>query len=77
MLNQIQDKEERVIFYSSQSKKAAEQNYSAIEREFLAIVWATALFRPYLYNSELDVITDHNPLIYLQTLTMNSSRLTK
>ena len=49
VLSQIQEGEERVICYASRSFKAAEKNYSAIARELLAIVWATALYRPYLY----------------------------
>lgn len=77
VLSQMQNGEERVISYASRSLKSAEKNYGAIERELLAIVWATALFRPYLYNAEFDIVTDHNPLTYLSTITLGSSRLTK
>ena len=73
----IQNAEERVICYASRSLKAAEKNYRAIERELLAIVWSTQLFRPYLYNANFDVYTDRNPLVYLKNLKTNSNRLTK
>ena len=77
VLSQVQDGEERVICFSSRALKAAEKNYSTIERELLAIVWATQLFRPYLYNSVFTIVTDHNPLVYLNNLTISSNRLTK
>ena len=77
VLSQIQIVEERVICYASRSFKAVEKKYSAIERELRAIVWSALLFRPYLYNADYDVYTDHNPLVYLNNLTANSNRLTK
>ena len=77
ILSQVQDGVERVISLASRSLKPAEKNYSTIEKELLAIVWSTSLFRPYLFNAEFTVITDHNPLVYLNNLTINSNRLTK
>ena len=77
VLSQVQNGEERDISFASRSLKPAEKNYSVIERELLAIVWATSLFRPYLYNAEFTVVTDHNPLVYLNNLTIHSNRLTK
>ena len=66
-----------VIRFASRSLELAEKNYSTIERELLAMVRAIQLFRRYLYNSVLTIVTDHNPLVYFNNLTANSYRLTK
>ncbi|CAF1053300.1 unnamed protein product [Brachionus calyciflorus] len=68
---------EHALFYASRSLKAAERNYSTIERELLGIVYAVEKFRYYLYGTEFVIHTDHNPLRYLQNLTISSSRLTR
>ena len=55
----------------------AERNYSTIERELLAIVFAVEKFRYYLYGKPFTIITDHNPLVYLNNITLTSERLTR
>ena len=59
----------RVVAYGSRTLKKAEQNYSTHKMEFLGLVWAvTKQFHHYLYGAEFfEVMTDHNPLAYLQT----------
>lgn len=58
----------RVIAYGSRGLKPSEKNYSAYKLEFLALRWAiTQKFHDYLYGSHFTVVTDHNPLVYVQS----------
>ena len=56
---------------------AAESNYTVGEQELLAVVHAMRTWRCYLEGVSADmftVVTDHNPLTYLQTQTTLSRR---
>ncbi|GBP97604.1 Retrovirus-related Pol polyprotein from transposon 297 [Eumeta japonica] len=63
------------ICYASRSLNGAEQNYSTIEKELLAIVWSTKYFRPYLFGRKFLIETDHRPLVWLFSIKEPNSKL--
>ena len=63
-----------VAFYS-RTLNSAERNYSTIEKELLSIVASTKFFRPYLFGQKFKIETDHNPLVWLNSLKTPNSRL--
>ncbi|XP_011690576.1 PREDICTED: uncharacterized protein LOC105451673 [Wasmannia auropunctata] len=53
---------ERPIAFASRSLTSAEQNYSQLDREALAIVFGVDKFFMYTYGKKFDLITDNRPL---------------
>lgn len=76
VLSQHQDGGERVIAFASRGLRGSEQNdnnYSAFKLELLALKWAiTEKFRDVLLYSKFTVVTDHNPLRYLETANLGA-----
>lgn len=58
---------ERAIAHSSQKLTAAEQNYTANERELLALISALQRFLCYLEGSTFDVLTDNQIMEHFLT----------
>ena len=59
-----------VIAYASRTLTSAERNYSVIQRECLAIVFALKQYRHYLLGRSFRLYTDHAPLQWLSEQKM-------
>jgi len=59
--------EGRPVAFESKKLTSAEVNYTTGEQELLAVVHAMRTWRCYLEGVEFTMVTDHNPLTYLQT----------
>ena len=75
VLLQSYDNQYFPVAYASKKLTRSELNYSVIEKECLALIWAVKKFHVYLYGKEFILDTDHQPLIYLRKAKMANSRL--
>ena len=75
-LYQEDEKGERhPVGFFSRSLNSAERNYSASERECLALVYGVTICRPYLQQEKFIAHTDHSALRWLMTISDPSGRL--
>ena len=63
------------VAYASKKLSGAERNYSTIEKECFAIVWAVGKYQPYLYGRTFVIQTDHHPLQFLNQMKATNKRL--
>ena len=75
VLSQNIDGKDLPIAYASRTLNDHEVNYSTTEKELFAIVWATKHFHHYVYGRKFKLITDHKPLIWLNSLKEPNSKL--
>lgn len=77
VLTQEYDRLKYVIAYASRTLTTAERNYSAVEREALAIVWATKHFRQYIEGGPVIVRSDCKALQWLKDSRDPTGRLAR
>lgn len=77
MLSQDINGREHPIAYVSRALSKAEQNYSATEREALAVIFAVEKFQAYLGSRKFKVVTDHSSLKWFLKLENPSGRLAR
>lgn len=61
----VLSQDKQPVCYASRTLNDHERNYSTTDKEFLAIIWAVTYFRPYLWGRHFKIITDHQPIKYL------------
>ena len=66
----VLEQDGHVIAYASRALSKAEKQYSVIQQECLAIVYATKQFRHYLLGRSFKLLTDHAPLQWLSAQKM-------
>jgi len=78
VLSQIDENgDEKPIGYASRGLTDAEKNYSATELEACAVVWAIDYFRHYLYGHKFIILSDHNPLVYMENTKNKTSKVNR
>ena len=65
------------VCFFSRKFNSHQLNYSVIEKETLALVWALHHFDVYVGSGTVVVYSDHNPLTFLSNLQSPSQRLTR
>lgn len=63
------------IMFVSKKLLPREQNYSVIEKECYAIVWAVKRLQCFLFGKSFVIETDHCPLKWLNTMKTQNQRL--
>uniref|UniRef100_A0A670IUR3 Gypsy retrotransposon integrase-like protein 1 n=1 Tax=Podarcis muralis TaxID=64176 RepID=A0A670IUR3_PODMU len=67
----------RPVVYLSKKLITREQNYSTIEKECFALVWALTKLRPYLWGTSFEVQTEHSPLCWLERGKNSNQKLAR
>ncbi|KAK9704431.1 RNase H-like domain found in reverse transcriptase [Popillia japonica] len=57
----------KLVACSSRTMNDHEKNYSQTDKELLAIYNSTQKFHDFIYRSNVDVQTDHNPIVSIMT----------
>jgi hypothetical protein len=68
---------EHPIAYASRLLSAPEQNYTTVERECLAIIWAVRHFKHYLHGPKFDLYTDNSALTWLKNRSQPKGRVAR
>ena len=75
VLGQREDEKPCVIYYARKTLNEAQRNYTTMEKELLAVVFALDKFHAYLVGSFIVAFIDHSALKYLLTKQDAKARL--
>ena len=77
VLAQTNEDQEFPIAFASAKLTGAQLNWSTIEKEAYAIIYALQKFDYLIFGREIHLYTDHNPLQYLAISAPKSAKLTR
>ena len=60
--HEMPDGSERPVCFASRALSKAEQNYSHLDKEALAIIFGVKKYHQYLFGRQFEIKTDHKPL---------------
>ena len=65
------------IAYGSHKLTPTQSNWSTVEREAFAVLWALNRFHDIIFGAHITIYCDHDPLKYLLQNTSQSAKLTR
>jgi len=74
-LSQMIDGKERIISYGGRSRKPVERNYSAVEKELLAVIAGIKHYNEFLGPKEFLIRTDSSAITFLNSVRHVVGRL--
>jgi hypothetical protein len=77
VLAQSWEEREYPIAFASAKLRGPQLNWSTIEKEAYAIIYALQKFDYLVFGREIQLYTDHNPLQYLAISAPKSAKLTR
>lgn len=66
---------DKPISFISRALNTHERNYNTTEKECLAIVWSVDKFNHYLYGRRFNILSDHKPLVWLDSVEDPGAKL--
>ena len=75
ILAQLGEGIDHPIYFARRNLSSIERNYTTIEREWLAMVYALQKFRHYLLGAHFKMFTEHSALEYLINKPMLGGRI--
>ena len=77
LMQLIEPKWYRLVYYASRKLSKAERNYSTTEREALGMVYNVTKYRHYLLGRKFAFHVDHSALMYLVSKALLTGTITR
>ena len=69
------DENEKPIAFASKKLNSTQRGWSTIEKESYAAMWALQKYRHWLFEAQIVIHSDHNPITYLTEASPKSPKL--
>ena len=71
----VGDQLDRPVAFASVKLSPTQRNWSTVEKEAFASIWALKKYHRWLFRSKVTLYSDHNPLTFLTQASCQSSKL--